>query len=240
MTFDGAMPSTRGYAEILRGGTWTLREVPLPKDASGGAFSGASCVSATHCVLAGSYGRAERALVLFESWNGTTFTLMKAPSPANRYFIISGVSCRSAKRCAAVGSAGAPIAGPVNVSYAELWNGKAWSVVSVPGRKGLGTNFIGVSCGSPTSCVSVGVASKDGSEQTSQAVADVYNGRSWAPRSVPALPHGGTSQFQGVSCASASFCVAVGEGGGPGGNLFSSAALTGFWNGKSWRLVTAS
>jgi hypothetical protein len=240
MTFDGAMPSTRGYAEILRGGTWALREVPLPKGASGGAFSGVSCVSATHCVLAGSYGRAERALVLLESWNGKSFALMKAPSPANRYFIISGVSCRSAKRCAAVGSAGAPVAGPVNVSYAELWNGTAWSVVRVPGRKGLGTNFIGVSCGSPTSCVSVGVASKDGSEQTSRAVADIYNGRSWTAQSVPALPRGGTSQFQGVSCASAVFCVAVGEGGGPGGNLFSSAALTGFWNGKSWRLVTAS
>jgi hypothetical protein len=34
--------------------------------------------------------------------------------------------------------------------------------------------------------------------------------------------------LNGVSCAA----VAVGDGGGPGG--------TGFWNGKSWTLVTAS
>jgi hypothetical protein len=127
-----------------------------------------------------------------------------------------------------------------NASYAELWNGTAWSVVSVPPRKGLGTDLLGVSCGSAANCVAVGVASKDGSEETSQAVADVYNGRSWTPRTVPALPRGGTSQFQGVSCVSVSFCAAVGEGGGPGGTLFSGTALTGFWNGKSWTLVTAS
>ena len=57
---------------------------------------------------------------------------------------------------------------------------------------------------------------------------------------MPALLKGGTSAFNGVSCVSATWCVAVGEGGGPGGQLFSGAALTAFWNGKSWRLVTAS
>ena len=238
MSFYSAAPSTHGYAEILRGGTWALRKVPLPKSASGGGFSDVSCVSAAYCVLSGGYARAGRGLVLFASWNGKSFTLMKAPSPPNLF--VSGVSCPSAKRCAAIGSAGAPVAGPANASYAELWNGTAWSVVGVPPRKGLGTDLLGVSCGSAANCAAVGVASKDGSEQTSQAVADVYDGRSWTPRSVPALPRGGTSQFQGVSCASVSFCAAVGEGGGPGGNVFSSAALTGFWNGKSWRLVTAS
>jgi hypothetical protein len=39
---------------------------------------------------------------------------------------------------------------------------------------------------------------------------------------------------------SATDCAAVGEGGGPGKTLFSSTALTAFWNGKSWKLVGAS
>ncbi len=106
--------------------------------------------------------------------------------PAGSYPFVYDVSCASADSCAAVGSSGAPVAGPVNSSFAELWNGAVWSVVSVPGPKGFGTGVYGVSCGSATSC------------------------------------------------------VAVGEGGGAGGTLSSAAALTGFWNGKSWRLVTAS
>jgi hypothetical protein len=54
------------------------------------------------------------------------------------------------------------------------------------------------------------------------------------------LANGGTSAFNGISCLSATDCVAVGAGGGAGGLLFSNAAVTGFWNGKSWHLVTAS
>jgi hypothetical protein len=80
-----------------------------------------------------------------------------------------------------------------------------------------------------------------GRQQTSHALAVSYHGRSWTRTRVPALPNGGTSAFNGVSCGSATWCVAVGEGGGgPGGQLFSGAALTAFWNGKRWRLVTAS
>jgi hypothetical protein len=76
-------------------------------------------------------------------------------------------------------------------------------------------------------------------EQTSRALAASYDGQSWTIASVPALAHG-SSEFNAVSCPSANYCVAVGEGGGPGGTTFSNAALTGFWNGQSWTLVGAS
>jgi hypothetical protein len=89
--------------------------------------------------------------------------------------------------------------------------------------------------------VAAGVTSTDGSEGTSHALAVSYDGRSWTTTSVPALPKGGgTSAFNGVSCVSATDCVAVGEGGGPGGSLYSNAPVTGFWSGKSWKLVSAS
>ncbi len=241
VSFVSASPGSRAFAEILRGAKWTLREVPLPKGSAGGDFSGVSCVSAAHCVLAGDFTRAQRMLVLFESWNGRTFTPMKAPSPGGYSLFMYGVSCPSAKSCAAVGSAGPPVAQPGNASFAEMWNGRAWSLASIPEPEGTGTGLYGVSCGSASRCVAVGVASTNGSQQASRALAVSYNGRSWTTARVPALPKGsGATQFQGVSCVSAAFCVAVGEGGGSGGNLFSNAALTGFWNGKSWKLVTAS
>jgi hypothetical protein len=87
--------------------------------------------------------------------------------------------------------------------------------------------------------VAVGVSSTDGKQDTSHALAVSYDGQSWTTTRVPALRNGGSSTFNGVSCVSAAWCAAVGEGGGPDGQLLSGAALTAFWNGKTWRLVTA-
>ena len=55
--------------------------------------------------------------------------------------------------------------------------------------------------------------------------------------SLPAAGKGNASQFNDVTCLSAAHCVAVGQA-GPLGSVYSTA-LTGFWNGKCWRLVTA-
>lgn len=234
-------PTGPALAETLRGTTWTLRHVPLPKGGLGGSFVGVSCVAATYCVLAGGYGTKSAASVLFESWNGKTFTPMKAdarlsagPIPA-----MQGVSCHSANACTAV--ANQFTSGPFSVQpVAAQWNGKVWSLARVAGPKGFQSQLFGVSCAAAAHCVAAGVSSTNGAEETSHALAMSYDGRSWTTGNVPALPHGGTAQFQAVSCVSATDCVAVGEGGGPNGTLFSSAALTAFWNGTSWKLVLAS
>ena len=223
------------FAEILTGTKWTVREVPLPKGSTAGGFSGVSCVSVTHCVLAGGYA-VKHSMVLFESWNGKTFARMKAVSPAGQFPDVYGVSCTSAKSCVAVGSI--TRSGFYNqTGFAELWNGKNWSVISVKGPKN--PLLTGVSCATAKSCMAVGNTSADGSEETTHALAISYDGH-WTTGTVPPLANGGTSAFSSVSCVSATDCVAVGEGGGPGGTLFSSAALTAFWNGKIWKLVGAS
>lgn len=157
-------------------------------------FGGISCVSAVYCILGGTRVAPPNPSVLFESWNGKAFTLMKAASPAEFVSAINGVSCVSAKTCTAIGTISGAAGHPYGQSFAVgSWNGRVWSV----------------------------------------ALAVSYHGRSWTRARVPALPKGGTSAFNGVSCMSATWCVAVGEGGGPGGQLFSGAALTAFWNGKS-------
>ena len=231
-----ALVGYRG-AESLTGGKWTLRAVPLPKGSDAGSFAAISCVSATSCALAGVRGDAKGEAVLFEWWNGRGFTLMKVSSgPTARPFLVTGVSCSSAKSCDAVGSGSSP--GYSVRPFAERWNGKAWSLTTVTGPKNADPE--GVSCASAARCVAVGVTSENGREQTSHALTLAYDGRSWIAISVPALPHGGSSAFQAVSCPSARNCVAVGEGGGPGGTLFSNAALTAFWNGKTWKLVAAA
>jgi hypothetical protein len=234
-TFAPTSPAGHAFAETLTGTKWTVRDVPLPKGSVGGGFDGVSCVSVTDCVLVGGSYTAKHQTVLFESWNGKSFAPMKAASPAGQ-ISVDGVSCTSAKSCVAVGSLSHP--GLYNqTGFAELWNGKSWSVTSVKGPKN--PLLARVSCAAAKSCVAVGYTSTDGSEQTSHALAVSYNGH-WTTGIVPRLANGGTSAFSSVSCVSATDCVAVGEGGGPGKTLFSSAALTAFWNGKSWKLVGAS
>jgi hypothetical protein len=228
------------FVLTLSGTTWTVRQVPLPQGAAGAGFGSVSCVSAVYCVLAGRYTSyiGNHPPALFESWNGTAFTVMKIASSAAS-FPGGSVSCASASSCAAIGTTSKN--GTFNIeSVAVSWNGKVWSAVDVPGRKGIFDALYGVSCASGGNCVAAGVASTDGSEQTSHALAASYDGRSWTIASVPALAHGGTSEFKAVSCPSVNYCVAVGEGGGPGGTTFSNAALTGFWNGQGWKLVGAS
>lgn len=234
----------RPFIDTLSGTKWTTRTVPLPSGTKAAGFGAVDCVSVSYCVLAGAY-RAKNVAVLFESWNGKAFRVQKAATPAGASApSLTSVSCVSATDCVAVGtsfkstvSVGAPFA----TAFAERWNGKTWSVTSVFGAGGpKNPELGGVSCTSPTRCVTVGGTSADGTEETSHALAASYNGTTWKVASVPAPASGGTSAFSSVSCLSAKDCVAVGEGGGPQGTLFSSAAFTGFWNGTRWKAVPAS
>jgi len=230
-----------GYraTETLTGTKWTLRAVPFPKGYTSGSLAGISCLPSGSCVIAGVYGGdAKGEWVLFERWNGSKFAPMKVSSePKPGFFTLNSVSCTSASSCVAVGT----IDGPVVLSvtpFAERWNGKTWSMTSVTSRKHMETTA--VSCASATRCLAVGqTVAVTGERQTPHALALAYDGRSWLNTNVPALPHGGISAFGAVSCPSAKYCVAVGEG-GPLGSLYSNAALIGFWNGKSWKLASAS
>jgi len=228
------------FLETLSGTKWTVRVVP----ATFVAFGAISCVSASHCVLGGTYVAPPNPLVNFkvdfESWNGEAFTKMKAASAGEFVSAINGLSCATAKACAAIGTVNAPASQPYAQSFAVgSWNGRIWSVASVAGPKGYQNQLNDLSCTPNARCVAVGVSSTDGKQDTSHALAVSYDGRSWTTTRVPALRNGGSSALNGVSCVSAAWCAAVGEGGGPDGQLLSGAALTAFWNGKTWRLVTA-
>ncbi len=222
-------------AETLHGTTWTLRTVPLPAGEVGGSLDSVSCASATRCVTAGEYYTARSGSLLFQSWNGRAFSRMKAAVPAGMP-VLGGVSCVSAANCSAVAVSGTTY--PFT-SFAEHWNGKEWSVARVAWPKGTANPVLGaVSCAVPRSCVAVGAFGTTPHSVVSRPAAASYNGRSWTGVSLPAPAAGQSSALNAVSCVSAADCVAVGQA-GPASGLTSSA-LAGFWNGRSWRLTTAS
>jgi hypothetical protein len=138
------------------------------------------------------------------------------------------VSCPSAKHCVAVGfNQNAELSG--GGAVIDSWNGKGWSSVAPKAPKGaLSSELLGVSCRSASECVAVGLYLNHSGNAV--PLAETWTGRSWAP-GAPALVKGAAGgQLDGVSCASAKSCVAVGSYyTGSGG-----AALAESWNGKTW------
>src|SRR5262249_41017429 len=90
--------------------------------------------------------------------------------------------------------------------------------------------FGGVSCTSAHTCTAVGAAYSGTSEF---AVMDVWNGTSWKLTKWAGPKGTRLAQLDGVSCVSASACVAVGARGG--GTHSVAAALT--WNGTKWAVT---
>jgi hypothetical protein len=236
-----SMPSgaNRPFLDTLDGTKWTTRDVPMPRGGTSAVVSAVDCVSAAYCVLGGTYNIKQPPAVLFESWNGRDFSVLTAATPGATNLGVDGVSCASATDCVAVGVLEKP---PLylGISFAERWNGRAWSLISQFGpQKPKNPKLFGLSCTSADWCVAAGLTSANGSEETSRALAVSYDGKTWKEASVPA-PAGVGSIFTAVSCVSATDCVAVGGRGGPDSGLTSSTAFTGVWNGTTWKAVAAT
>ncbi|MGH2940028.1 MAG: hypothetical protein ACRDPE_18100 [Solirubrobacterales bacterium] len=157
---------------------------------------------------------------------------------------LGSVSCTPPAFCVAVGTADdgyEEFEPPTHVaSFSEVWDGSSWRVAPTADPVGAGAALASVSCVSPSFCVAVGGTHSDalsalrsGFYDASRALLEVWNGSSWSvvPTPAGARPHSGLS---GVSCLSASFCIAV-------GSSFSEQAtgqtpLLEVWNGSAWEL----
>lgn len=144
---------------------------------------------------------------------------------------LSGVSCPSAGRCLTVGTGTyATSFRSWAVGFDEIWDGRSWRFAAMPGAVGM----LRVSCAAASRCVAAGDAPYEDSQR---AAALTWTGYAWAVTAIPAPGNGQSSMFMDVTCRSAADCVAVGQQGRLGSPY--STGLTGFWSGKSWRLVTA-
>jgi len=227
-----------GLIDTWNGRKWVDVSVKLPAGSASGDLAWVACASSKSCVTVGSYANAkDNSVMLAASWNGKTWTTTRPPASASATSAaLQGVSCASPADCVAVGWYTRPGAGSIGLS--ESWNGKKWTEVAVPKSPGIGALY-SVSCASARSCLAVGSGGPAGHSQGTSA-SDVWNGKSWTFKLVPVPPSGGGSSaisaLQGVSCPSATDCVAVGEldlgNGEP-----QQYGFSGIWNGKAWRLA---
>jgi photosystem II stability/assembly factor-like uncharacterized protein len=156
-----------------------------------GAFDEVTCPTASLCVAAGGDSSLS-GIVAISNDDGGTWTASTMPAGLPE---VKSVSCSSATHCVAVGS---------GVAITSSDGGVTWSAHSIPTSN---TALLGVSCPSgTTTCVAVGVIPNDGGPLNGAIVTSNDGGVTWSAPSTN-FP---LTALGGVSCASASFCVAVG------------------------------
>jgi hypothetical protein len=161
--------------------------------------------------------------VFADEWNGSTWTLLTLPQPGSESLLFA-VDCLSTTYCMAVGETG------LDATMAEQWDGSSWTIVPTPPANSTNDRLylLSVSCVSATDCWGVGYLNLE-------PLAEHFDGSAWTvDPSLPVLSDGGL--LNSVSCASTTFCEAVG-----GSGIDSTGDLTPFietWDGSAW--TTAS
>ena len=232
-TAVGNYSGSTGYAalsEVWDGSAWTIQYVPSPA-AGSATLSGISCTAATACRAVGTAGGLA-VVTLAEAWDGSAWTIQSTPNPAGFRALLNAVSCMSPVACKAVGSTDLSTKPSRYQTVAEAWDGIAWSIQPTPNQQGAVTSLLfGISCTSPSACIAVGGHSPlrgTFADRPGLTLAEIWNGASWSVQAT-ANPHGASSaNLSGISCASATDCVAVGT--------FNATTLAEMWNGAVWSI----
>jgi hypothetical protein len=214
-----ALPSIAGAA------TWKL--VPVPSEA--GAVSqdlyGIACSSTTACTGVGAYLSSGFTAggALAARWNGSTWALQSVPNAKSASTYLYGVSCPSATACFAGGQTS------TEHSIVERWRAGKWAIVPTPNPPNQSAELVAISCSSAKSCIAVGNRGLFTGSDTPFSL--YWNGTTWTAPVTPAPSLATQSGLSGVSCTSASSCVAVGD-------YSISTTFTGTfgetWNGTKW------
>ena len=203
MAVDG-----NGNAFTWNGATWSR---PISVD-SNITFHSVSCPLASFCMAIGSPEGESGNNEAF-TWNGSIWSNPATIIPGGA---LTSVSCVSSSFCMAVKTAGN--------GNALTWNGFSWSnpATIIPGGA-----LTSVSCVSSSFCMAAGLPESPrtctGTACIVTAETFTWNGTSWS-KPMPTTLDG---LFASLSCASSSFCEAMGGGKGQ-----STVALS--WNGISW------
>ena len=230
-----------GVIEHWNGSSWSATAYPPAVPAPSVALlAGVSCATATNCFGVGQYtSSVGKVVTLVERPNGATWSVVASPNQAGATETsLAGVSCPSATACFAVGRSGS---GGAWRTLIERWNGSSWSIMTSPNVtraiKGPTPNILtGVSCSSPTSCFAVGYSIYF----SYRTVIERWDGKKWTlvPSPNVSTAKSAESTLAGVSCTSATSCIAVGRtSSGTSNQPGTFRTLAERWNGSAWSIV---
>ena len=105
-----------------------------------------------------------------------------------------------------------------------------WTTMPTTANANATNADTGVSCVNSVFCMAVGNNGWPGPNATT---AEAWNGSTWSPLAMPTVTNATDAALIGVSCATTSFCAAVGYADYPGG----FTTLVEQWNGSAWSVV---
>lgn len=178
----------------------------------GGALSAVSCPTAGVCVAVGERfsRRSVFPLPLLESGRGTSWRIDQTASLSGQ---LTAVACASAGSCLAVGTAFAPAGSQTLYPLSLRLRGSRWERVATPQPNvvsaggGRTAELDAISCWSADGCVAVGAYMAGAFDRP---LAERWNGSAWTIETPPTATSY-LNRLVGVSCVSASRCLAVGQ-----------------------------
>ena|SRR5712691_476884 len=220
-------------SDAWNGGSW--RALPAPTINGRSELVGVDCTAARHCIAVGTGNNGRVGQVLAQIWNGTSWSLTSPVRPKGSIqSSFQAISCPRSSNCVAVGGFITSRTQIVDTPLAESWNGHAWTLLPAP--PGFST-VNGVACPTVKVCVAVG----SGPQGEVDIASAVWNGTSWTTLTTPSpTKHGDVSQtLTGVSCTSATSCIASGSGPTPINDGVGAGPFAEKWaGGSSWTLLS--
>jgi hypothetical protein len=233
---DAWAVSLDGTADHWNGSAWNAVELPSPKGAStnvqgGGVLPFAIASRSAHDVwVVGSWDNPETGGegTLVEHWNGTSWKVVRSPTPRFSFAWLYGVSALSVKDAWAVGAYTNDVG--ENRTLVLHWNGTKWRRVPSPNpsRTARGDELTGIAVVSGRSAWAVGDYRR--AHRTRTLVVH-WNGTRWRHVRSPTPWRGGW--LYGIASAGRNDAWAVGAYGAAQG----STPLVEHWNGRHWTAV---
>ncbi|HEV8065601.1 MAG TPA: hypothetical protein VGP46_12240 [Acidimicrobiales bacterium] len=208
----------QGVVFTEKAGTWAPGvEAAKPAGGTSAYLTALSCTSAGNCVTGGGYvdgaGNSQVLTVIESSGKVGAGTEVTSPAGYPWRMMISAVSCGTTQSCVGVGEIDNGVAFSSNTPRAAIVDDSSgkWTMLSpdLPGGAN-DADLSAVSCPSAGNCSAIGM-SDSGLGVISAVLVDETAGK-WTAGIKASLPAGGDSPLlDGISCASAGNCVAVGQ-----------------------------
>ncbi len=211
---------------VYNGTSWTLG---YPASLPAG-LSHISCASATFCMAVGTVTNQSTGSKspVSASYDGSAWTAHSLPLATGD---LTAVSCISGTFCIVVGyQSSSPNGFPSYTPVALVWNGNSWATSKLPAPNG---QLTGLSCVSAGFCMAVGYnLNFNTSSSAIVSLSLLFNGSSWVQQTFPSS----SGQPMDVSCASVTFCMAIGIN--LNATTFAMSTIAASFNGATWTSIT--
>lgn len=228
-----------GYYTTGASSSWHTAQAPVPAGTAAGSgvtLAGTACDGSGGCVATGYTNSGKQSEALLLSWDGTGWTSVDAPLPADAAaphvaFFDQAPVCPSAGTCLALGSYQTTGGGTAYMVVRGF--GGTWTTGALPLLAGAVVGYEpSLACG-PTGCVAVtSYRLGSGAEQLMLVTGDPGTDvTAWTPRQAPAPAGGGITGGGGAACGPAA-CVAEAVRTDPSGTISLPYLVSG--SGGTW------